>query len=195
MVPRQADKLADMKNRYDKVEVSVDKIATELENHQVQLLKDISIMDKLYQVNLTNFKELTLYIIAGNKALDSARTTKLRELTEKAHKTGLPEDAQAANDYAQLCDRFEKKLHDLELTRMVAIQSAPQIRLIQNNDTIMTEKIQTTIMNTIRRKSQMLIALDCSTASRRSPLRKLTDMTNSFQKNADHAQDRNHCGS
>ncbi|HHX53560.1 MAG TPA: toxic anion resistance protein [Clostridiales bacterium] len=185
---RQADKLADMKNRYDKVEVSVDKIATELENHQVQLLKDISIMDKLYQVNLTNFKELTLYIIAGNKALNSARTTKLKELTEKAHKTGLPEDAQAANDYAQLCDRFEKKLHDLELTRMVAIQSAPQIRLIQNNDTIMTEKIQTTIMNTIPLwKSQMLIALGLQHSQQALAAQKaVTDTTNQLlKKNAD----------
>lgn len=185
---RQADKLADMKNRYDKVEVSVDKIATELENHQVQLLKDISIMDKLYQVNLTNFKELTLYIIAGKKALDSARTTKLKELAEKAHKSGLPEDAQAANDFAQLCDRFEKKLHDLELTRMVAIQSAPQIRLIQNNDTIMTEKIQTTIMNTIPLwKSQMLIALGLEHSQQALAAQKaVTDMTNQLlKKNAD----------
>ncbi|NLB15582.1 MAG: toxic anion resistance protein [Clostridiales bacterium] len=185
---RQADKLADMKNRYDKVEVSVDKIATELENHQVQLLKDISIMDKLYQVNLTNFKELTLYIIAGKKALDSARTTKLKELAEKAHTSGLPEDAQAANDFAQLCDRFEKKLHDLELTRMVAIQSAPQIRLIQNNDTIMTEKIQTTIMNTIPLwKSQMLIALGLEHSQQALAAQKaVTDMTNQLlKKNAD----------
>lgn len=185
---RQADKLADMKNRYDKVEVSVDKIATELENHQVQLLKDISIMDKLYQVNLTNFKELTLYIIAGKKALDSAKTTKLKELAEKAHTSGLPEDAQAANDFAQLCDRFEKKLHDLELTRMVAIQSAPQIRLIQNNDTIMTEKIQTTIMNTIPLwKSQMLIALGLQHSQQALAAQKaVTDMTNQLlKKNAD----------
>ncbi|NLZ36980.1 MAG: toxic anion resistance protein [Clostridiales bacterium] len=185
---RQADKLADLKNRYDKVEVSVDKIAAELENHQVQLLKDISIMDKLYQVNLTNFKELTLYIIAGNKALKSARTTTLKELTEKAHKSGLPEDAQAANDYAQLCDRFEKKLHDLELTRMVAIQSAPQIRLIQNNDTIMTEKIQTTIMNTIPLwKSQMLIALGLQHSQQALAAQKaVTDTTNQLlKKNAD----------
>lgn len=185
---RQADKLADLKNRYDKVEVSVDKIAAELENHQVQLLKDISIMDKLYQVNLTNFKELTLYIIAGNKALKSARTTTLKELTEKAHQTGLPEDAQAANDYAQLCDRFEKKLHDLELTRMVAIQSAPQIRLIQNNDTIMTEKIQTTIMNTIPLwKSQMLIALGLQHSQQALAAQKaVTDTTNQLlKKNAD----------
>jgi len=185
---RQADKLADLKNRYDKVEVSVDKIAAELENHQVQLLKDISIMDKLYQDNLTNFKELTLYIIAGNKALKSARTTTLKELTEKAHKSGLPEDAQAANDYAQLCDRFEKKLHDLELTRMVAIQSAPQIRLIQNNDTIMTEKIQTTIMNTIPLwKSQMLIALGLQHSQQALAAQKaVTDTTNQLlKKNAD----------
>ncbi|MCR5263796.1 MAG: toxic anion resistance protein [Clostridiales bacterium] len=185
---KPVDKLAQMKSKYDKVEVSVDKIATELEQHQVQLLKDISVMDKLYEVNLANFKELTLYIIAGRKALAEARNVTLKNLTSKAAQSGLPEDAQAANDYAQLCDRFEKKLHDLELTRMVAIQSGPQIRLIQNNDTIMTEKIQTTVMNTIPLwKSQMLIAMGLQHSQQALQAEQaVTDMTNALlKKNAD----------
>ncbi len=185
---KPVDKLQQMKSRYDKVEVSVDKIAGELESHQVQLLKDISVMDKLYEVNLANFKELSLYIIAGRKALGEARNTNLRDLTAKAAQSGLPEDAQAANDYAQLCDRFEKKLHDLELTRMVAIQSGPQIRLIQNNDTIMSEKIQTTVMNTIPLwKSQMLIAMGLQHSQQALQAEQaVTDMTNALlKKNAD----------
>lgn len=185
---KQASKLEVMKTRYDKASVSVDKIADELEQHQVTLLKDVALMDKLYQVNLTNFKELTLYIIAGRKALNAARATTLKELTERAHTTGLPEDAQAANDFANLCDRFEKKLHDLELTRVIAIQSAPEIRLIQNNDTLMAEKIQTTIVNTIPLwKSQMLIALGLAHSQQAlEAQRAVTDMTNDLlKKNAD----------
>lgn len=185
---RTQNKLDAMKNKYDKAEVSVDKITNELEGHQVQLLKDVSILDKLYDVNLANFKELSLYIIAGRKALTTARSTTLKEFTDRAHETGLPEDAQTANDFAALCERFEKKLHDLELTRVIAIQSAPQIRLIQNNDTLMAEKIQTTIVNTIPLwKSQMLIALGLAHSQQAlEAQRAVTDMTNQLLKrNAD----------
>ncbi|MFA6949006.1 MAG: toxic anion resistance protein [Eubacteriales bacterium] len=185
---KNANKLSNMKNKYDKAEDSVEKISGELENHQIQLLKDISMLDKLYDINLANFKELTLYILAGKKSLELARATTLKEFVARARETGLPEDAQTANDFAALCDRFEKKLHDLELTRMVSIQSAPQIRLVQNNNTLMAEKIQSTIVNTIPLwKSQMLIALGLAHSQQALEAeRAVTDMTNALlKKNAD----------
>ena len=149
-----------LKARYDKCEVSVNDIVTVLECHQTTLLKDINILDQLYEKNLQNFKELSMYILAGKKRLRKERETTLVELQKKAEESGLAEDAQKANDFAAMCDRFEKRLYDLELTRMVCIQMAPQIRLVQNNDSVMTEKIQSTIVNTIPLwKSQMLIAL------------------------------------
>ena len=149
-----------LKAKYDKCEVSVNDIVTVLDGHQVTLLKDINVLDQLYDKNLVNFKEISMYILAGKQKLQSERETTLVELQKKAEETGLPEDAQKANDFAAMCDRFEKKIYDLELTRMVSIQMAPQIRLVQNNDSVMSEKIQSTIVNTIPLwKSQMLIAL------------------------------------
>ena len=149
-----------LKAKYDKCEVSVNDIITVLDGHQVTLLKDINILDQLYDKNLVNFKELSMYILAGKQKLKTERETTLVELQKKAEESGLAEDAQKANDYAAMCDRFEKKIYDLELTRMVCIQMAPQIRLVQNNDSVMSEKIQSTIVNTIPLwKSQMLIAL------------------------------------
>ena len=138
-----------MKARYDKAELNVEKIAGVLDGHQVQLMKDIAMLDKLYALNLTYFKELTMYILAGKKRLADVRSTTLEELKAKAQRSGLAEDAQAANDFAAMCDRFEKKLHDLELTRMVSIQMAPQIRKVQNNDALMPEKIQSKWVTTI----------------------------------------------
>ncbi len=149
-----------IKARFDDAEVNVDKITGALETHQNTLLTDIVMLDKMYDNNLVYFKELTMYIIAGKKKLEEERATKLPELKKKAEESGLAEDAQTANDYASLCDRFEKKLYDLELTRAVSIQMAPQIRLIQNGDTLMVEKIQSTISNTIPLwKNQMVLAL------------------------------------
>ena len=149
-----------VKAKYDSANSNVDKIVKILENHQITLMKDISLLDQLYEKNLLNFKELTMYILAGYKRLDEIKKNDLPAALKKAEETGLPEDAQAANDLSEAINRFEKKLHDLELTRMVSIQMAPQIRLVQNNDTLMTEKIQSTLVNTIPLwKSQMLIAL------------------------------------
>lgn len=149
-----------LKARYDDAEVNVTKVANILEDHQIQLLKDITVLDELYERNQQNKKELTMYILAGQKALKKAQEEELPKLVAKANATGTEEDAQAANDYANKINRFEKKLHDLELTRMIAIQMGPQIRLIQNNDTLMAEKIQSTLINTIPLwKSQMVIAL------------------------------------
>lgn len=185
---RTGNKLDALKSKYDKAEVSIEKICGVLEGHQVQLLKDVAMLDKLYEMNLVNFKELSLYIIAGKKRLEEARTTTLAEFVERAQRTKLPEDAQSANDFAALCDRFEKKIHDLELTRMVAIQSAPQIRLVQNNDTLMAEKIQSTIVNTIPLwKSQMIIALGLANSQDAlDAQREVTNMTNELlRKNAD----------
>ena len=142
-------KLENLKVKYDKVEDSVNEISGILQNHQITLLKDIAMFDNLYEVNMTYFKELSMYILAGKKKLAREREVTLTALQEKARMSGLPEDAQAANDFAEQCVRFERKIHDLELTRMVSIQMAPQIRLVQNNDTMMTEKIQTVIMNTL----------------------------------------------
>lgn len=185
---KQQNKLEGLTAKYNKVEANVQKIQESLEGHQVQLMKDIVVLDKLYDQNLAYHKELTMYIIAGKKKLAEERATTLVELTEKAKRTGLPEDAQAANDFAQKCDSFEKKLHDLELTRMVSIQMSPQIRLVQNNDRIMADKIQSTIVNTIPLwKSQMVLAmgLNHSRDAVRAQ-REVTDMTNAMlKKNAD----------
>ena len=149
-----------MKAKYAKAEANVNEIIKVLEKHQVQLMKDTALLDKMYDLNLTYFKELSMYILAGKKKLQEVRNGELSSLTAKAQATGLPEDAQAAKDLDSMCNRFEKKIHDLELTRMISIQTAPQIRLVQNNDTLMVEKIQSTIVNTIPLwKSQMVLAL------------------------------------
>lgn len=183
-----ANKLESMKNKYAKAETNVNKIVETLEKHQIQLMKDAAIMDRMYALNLNYFKELSMYILAGKQKLEEIRATELPQLMSKAQISGLPEDAQAAKDLDSLCDRFEKKIHDLELTRMIAIQTAPQIRLVQGNDMLMAEKIQSTIVNTIPLwKSQMVIALGVahSTEAARAQ-REVTDMTNALlQKNAE----------
>ena len=176
-----------MKVKYGKAEQNVEKIATRLEGHQIVLMKDIAILDQMYDKNLAYYKELTMYILAGQQALAEARTVTLPALREKAAQTGLAEDAQRANDYDNLCVRFEKKLHDLELTRVVSMQMAPQIRMIQNNDTIMAEKIQTSLVNTIPLwKSQMVLALGLSHSQQAiEAQRQVSDMTNALlRKNA-----------
>lgn len=177
-------KIENLKLKYDKCEDSVNSIVSILEQHQITLMKDISMFDELYEMNLAYFKELSMYIVAGKKRLAEERATTLVELKEKAVKSGLPEDAQAANDFEEQCVRFERKLHDLELTRMVSIQMSPQIRLVQNNDTMMTEKIQTVIMNTIPLwKSQMVIALGIEHSRQAMEAgRMVTDMTNELLK-------------
>ena len=184
---KQANRLDGMKARYDKAEVNVNKIASSLEGHQVQLMKDIVMLDKLYETNLAYHKELSMYILAGKKRLKRERETTLEELKAKAQRSGLPEDAQAANDFAQQCDSFEKKLHDLELTRMVSVQMSPQIRLVQNNDRLMAEKIQSTIVNTIPLwKSQMVLALGMEhsrQATARESERGIVDMETLRQTN------------
>lgn len=185
---KPANKIAAMKAKYDKAETSVDKICAQLEAHQIQLMKDVAMLDQMYQVNLNYFKELSMYILAGKRRLNEVRTTILPELMEKARQSGLPEDAQAANDMDALCNRFEKKIHDLELTRVISIQMAPQIRLVQGNDTLMTEKIQSTIVNTIPLwKSQMVLSLGLShSLDAMEAQRKVTDLTNDLlKKNAD----------
>ena len=181
-------KIENLKTKYDKCEESVSDIVAILEQHQITLLKDVAMFDDLYEMNLTYFKELTMYILAGKKRLAEERGTTLVELKNKATQTGLPEDAQAANDFEEQCIRFERKLHDLELTRMVSIQMSPQIRLVQNNDTMMAEKIQTVIMNTIPLwKSQMVIALGIEHSRQAMEAgRMVTDMTNELlKKNAE----------
>jgi len=182
------NKIATMKAEYAKVSVNVDKIAEMLEKHQVVLLKDAAMLDKMYDVNQAYFKELTMYILAGKQKLEECRTIVLPELQKKAAESGQPEDAQAANDYANMINRFEKKLHDLELTRIISIQMAPQIRLVQNNDVLMVEKIQTSIVNTIPLwKSQMVLALGMHNAQQAMQAqRQVTDMTNELlNKNAE----------
>ena len=182
------NKITAMKAKYDSAEANVDKIAAALENHQVQLMKDVVMLDKLYEMNLNYHKELSMYIIAGKKRLKQERETTLVELQNKARQSGLAEDAQAANDFAQLCDNFEKKLHDLELTRIVSVQMSPQIRLVQNNDKLMTEKIQSTLVNTIPLwKSQMVLALGVAhSAQAVKAQREVSDMTNELlKKNAE----------
>ncbi len=185
---KSGNKIEGLKAKYDKANNNVEKISSLLEDHQIQLLKDIATLDELYDKNELNKKELTMYIAAGKKKLEKATKEELPKLQEIAKQTGTTEDAQKANDYAQLINRFEKKLHDLELTRMVAIQMAPQIRLIQNNDTIMAEKIQSTLVNTIPLwKSQMVIALGLSHAQDAIDAEAAVDkMTNDLlKKNAD----------
>ena len=181
---KASTQIEEMKAQYDKAEVSVNKITEQLEQHQVVLLKDVAMLDKMYELNQAYFKELSMYIIAGKQKLNECREGKLKELLAKAEASGLPEDAQAANDYASMCNRFEKKIHDLELTRMISIQMSPQIRMIQNNDTLMVEKIQTSIVNTIPLwKSQMVLALGMSHSEQAMKAqREVTDLTNELLK-------------
>ncbi|MCI8494839.1 MAG: toxic anion resistance protein [Lachnospiraceae bacterium] len=185
---KSTQKLSVLKTKYDKAETNVNKIVKILEGHQVQLLKDSAILDKMYEQNKVYFKELSMYILAGKRKLEQVRRTELPALLEKANRSGLPEDAQEAKDLDSLCNRFEKKIHDLELTRMISIQTAPQIRLVQNNDTIMVEKIQSTIVNTIPLwKSQMVIAMGVEhSAQAAQAQREVTDLTNDLlRKNAE----------
>lgn len=185
---KQAGKIEGLKNKYDKAEANVGKIMESLEKHQLRLLKDSAMMDKMYEQNLLYFKELSMYILAGRKSLARIRSGKLSELEEKARLSGLPEDAQAAKDLDSKCSRFEKKIHDLELTRMISLQTAPQIRLVQNNDITMAEKIQTTLVNTIPLwKSQMVLALGIAHSSEAAQAqRQVTDVTNELlRKNAE----------
>jgi len=185
---KKKNDLESMKASYAKAEVNVDKIVEKLEQHQVTLMKDIAIFDQMYDLNLKYYKELTMYIIAGKKRLNEVRSTKLVELRKKAEETGAQEDAQAYNDFANLCDRFEKKIHDLELTRMISIQMGPQTRLLQNNDTLMVEKIQSSIVNTIPLwKSQMVLALGIEHGRQATAAQSaVTNMTNELlKKNAE----------
>ena len=185
---KQTSKIENLKNKYDKAQANVEKITDSLQQHQVRLMKDSAMLDKMYEQNLNYFKELTMYILAGKKKLEETRNGKLAEMKNKAALSGLPEDAQAARDLDEKCSRFEKKLHDLELTRTIAMQTAPQIRLIQNNDTVMVEKIQTPIVNTIPLwKSQMVLALGIAhSAEAAQAQRQVTDITNELlRKNAE----------
>ncbi len=181
---KKGNQLINMRAKYNKVEANVDEICKVLEGHQVQLLKDVDVLDRMYDLNQAYFKEITMYILAGKKALANARETKLVELQQKAQASGLAEDAQAAKDYAALCDRFEKKIYDLELTRTVSLQTAPQIRLVQNSDTIMAEKIQSTLVNTIPLwKNQMVIAIGIEHSNQAAAAQKaVTDTTNELLK-------------
>lgn len=181
---KQANKLEAMKNRYAKAEVNVEKISDALQQHQVRLLKDSALLDRMYAQNLAYFKELTMYVLAGKQKLQEVREGKLKELEATAKSTGLAEDAQAAKDLADKCNRFEKKIHDLELTRAISIQTAPQIRMIQNNDNVMVEKIQTTLMNTIPLwKNQMVLALGIAHSTEAAQAqRQVTDVTNALLK-------------
>ena len=185
---KAGNKLETMKAQYAKVESNVDKIARELEQHQVTLMKDVAMFDQMYELNLKYYKELTMYILAGKKRLAEVRATEVEELRKKAEASGLAEDAQAYNDLVSLCDRFEKKLHDLELTRIVSIQMGPQTRLLQNNDTLMIEKIQSSLVNTIPLwKSQMVLALGMEHSRQATAAQNaVTEMTNQLlKKNAD----------
>ncbi len=185
---KSSNKLEGMKVKYAKAETNVNNICQTLEGHQIQLLKDVAMLDKMYELNKTYFKEISMYILAGKKKLANVKAKELPELMARAQRTGLPEDAQAVNDYNAMINRFEKKIHDLELTRMISIQMAPQIRLIQNNDTLMAEKIQSTIVNTIPLwKSQMVLALGVAHSQQAaSAQREVTNMTNELlRKNAE----------
>ena len=185
---RGSNKLATMRAKYDKAEVNVNRICQALEQHQIVLLKDIAMLDKMYELNLNYFKELSMYILAGKQKLQQATAVELPAMLEKAKKSGLPEDTQAAKDFAQMCNRFEKKIHDLELTRMVSLQMAPQIRMIQSNDTAMTDKIQSTLVNTIPLwKNQMVIAIGLNHSTEAAEAqRQVSNMTNELlKKNAD----------
>ncbi len=185
---KSSNKLSNMKAKYDKAEVNINQVCKVMQEHQITLLKDVAMLDKMYQLNLNYFKELSMYILAGKKKLEEARNVELADLVARAEQSGLPEDAQKAKDFASMCERFEKKLYDLELTRTISLQMAPQIRLIQSNDTIMSEKIQSTLVNTIPLwKSQMVIAigLDHSADAARAQ-REVSNMTNELlKKNAD----------
>ena len=185
---KTSNRITAIKAKYDKAEVNVNKISNVLEGHQIQLMKDVAVLDKMYDLNKTYFKELTMYILAGKKKLNKVRNEDLVALTKKATESGLPEDAQAVRDLDAFCNRFEKKLHDLELTRQISLQTAPQIRLVQGNDTQMVEKIQSTIVNTIPLwKSQMVLALGVAHSTQAAKAqREVTDMTNQLlRKNAD----------
>ena len=185
---KSANKLEAMKAQYSKVETNVDRIVRQLEQHQVTLLKDIAMFDQMYELNLKYYKELTMYILAGKKKLEDVRGRELPELKKQAETSGAQEDAQAYNDMVQMCERFEKKLHDLELTRMVSVQMGPQTRLLQNNDTLMVEKIQSSLVNTIPLwKSQMVLALGLEHARQATAAQSaVTDMTNELlKKNAE----------
>ncbi|WP_066891474.1 toxic anion resistance protein [Clostridium nigeriense] len=182
------DKISQMKVKYDKVENNIGKMCNILEKHQIQLLKDIAMLDKMYEINKVYFKELSMYILAGKKKLQKLEKEELPKLQEKARRSGLPQDAQEVNDFIALCNRFEKKIHDLELTKMISLQMAPQIRLIQNNDSLMSEKIQSTIVNTIPLwKSQIVLALGVAHSTNAARVqREVTDMTNELlRKNAE----------
>lgn len=182
------NKLENLKIKYDKAEGNINKICRVMEDHQVTLLKDAAMLDKMYELNLNYFKELSMYILAGKQKLEHARSVELPALLAKAEQSGLPEDTQAANDFASMCERFEKKIYDLELTRTISMQMAPQIRLIQSNDTAMSEKIQSTLVNTIPLwKSQMVIAIGLSHSTEAAKAqREVTDMTNALlKKNAE----------
>ena len=181
---KSGNRLSNMKAKYEKAESHINRVVKVLEGHQIQLLKDVATMDQMYELNLNYLKELSMYSLAGKKKLKETRNTELLAAVERANRSGLPEDTQAASDLANLCNRFEKKLHDLELTRMVSLQMAPQIRLIQNNDTVMSEKIQSTLVNTIPLwKTQMVLAvgLNHSTEAARAQ-RQVSDTTNELLK-------------
>lgn len=182
------DKINQMKVKYDKVEDNINKMCNILEKHQIQLLKDIAMLDKMYEINKVYFKELSMYILAGKKKLQILEKDELPKLQEKAKRSGLPQDAQEVNDFIALCNRFEKKIHDLELTKMISLQMAPQIRLIQNNDSLMSEKIQSTIVNTIPLwKSQIVLALGVAHSTNAVKVQnEVTNMTNELlRKNAE----------
>ena len=183
-----ANKFEAMKAKYNKVETNVQTISKELERHQITLMKDVDILDKMYELNLNYYKELSMYILAGKKRLEEERNTTLVELQKKAEESGLPEDAEKAKDFANKCDRFEKKIYDLELTRTIAMQTGPQIRMVQSSDTVMAEKIQSTIVNTIPLwKNQMVIAIGIEHSTQAAQAeREVNDMTNKLlKKNAD----------
>ncbi|MCI2056757.1 MAG: toxic anion resistance protein [Oscillibacter sp.] len=185
---KSTNKLETMKAQYSKVETNVDKIAHELEQHQVTLMKDVAMFDQMYELNLKYYKELTMYILAGKKRLNEVRSGELEDLRKKAETSGAQEDAQKYNDLVQMCERFEKKIHDLELTRMISIQMGPQTRLLQNNDTLMVEKIQSSLVNTIPLwKSQMVLALGLEHSRQATAAQSaVTEMTNNLlKKNAD----------
>lgn len=185
---KSSNKLESLKVKYNKAETNINKICKVMEDHQITLLKDAAMLDKMYELNLNYFKELSMYILAGKQKLTQARTVELPALLKKAEQSGLPEDTQAANDFASMCERFEKKIYDLELTKAISMQMAPQIRLIQSNDTAMSEKIQSTLVNTIPLwKSQMVIAIGLNHSSEAAKAQKeVTDMTNALlRKNAE----------
>lgn len=185
---KTTEKFTQMKAKYDKVEGNINKICGMLETHQIQLLKDVAMLDKMYEINKVYFKELSMYILAGKKKLLKLEKEEIPALVERAKMSGLPEDAQATNDFVALCNRFEKKIHDLELTRMISLQMAPQIRLVQNNDSLMSEKIQSTIVNTIPLwKSQIVLALGVAHSNNAAKVQnEVTNMTNELlRKNAE----------